>query len=69
MKNLPPVEKIKSEEALPKCKATIIVEGKLVECLESEPLCQHYIHFGNSIYCIHPMNLEIAKRTHKKNEH
>ena len=68
MDNLPLNGDIKREEDFPKCKAKEIIKGELVECLESRPLCQHYLYFGNSIYCTQPLKLEIAKRTREENE-
>ena len=59
-------ENIKGEVDLPKCNAKEIVKGELVECLESKPLCEHYFHFGDGLYCKHPLKLEIAKRTREE---
>ncbi|KAF0153609.1 MAG: hypothetical protein FD143_141 [Ignavibacteria bacterium] len=54
---------LKNEEDVPKCSAKIYIEGKMVQCLESRPICQHYLNFGEVLFCNHPLKLEIADRT------
>lgn len=68
MNNLSQNENTKDEERVPICDAKVIVNGELVECLELKASCQQYINFGESIYCTHPLKLEIAKKSHEKNK-
>lgn len=45
------------------CRAKEVVSGKLVECLVKGSVCEHSFHFGNKLFCSHPLKHLIAKRT------
>ncbi len=53
----------KSEGDVPKCSAKIYIEGEMVQCLESKPICQYYMNYGGVFFCNHPLKFEIANRT------
>lgn len=50
------------------CRAKEVVRGKLVECLVMGSVCEHSFHFGNKLFCSHPLKHVIAKRTQKQPE-
>ncbi|MEW6652456.1 MAG: hypothetical protein AB1394_03200 [Bacteroidota bacterium] len=68
MNQTPDIHNTKSEDDVPKCSAKVYIEGKMVRCLESKPICQHYMNFGEIIFCNHPLKFEIANAARNENK-
>lgn len=51
MKKVKSVGKANSEETWQCNKKKEIVGGKIIQCMEENPLCNNFFYFGSAIFC------------------